>query len=55
LDRFSFSNDGRWLVAELVENEVAHLFSVDLQATPLGPTADFKQLTDIASDSRPSF
>ena len=52
---FSFSNDGRWLVAELVENEFAHFYLVDLQATPLGPGADFKKLTDIPRDRWPSF
>jgi Tol biopolymer transport system component len=54
-DQFSFSKDGRWLAAELIENEKTHLHLVDLQATPLGPTADFKQITTIASDRWPAF
>jgi hypothetical protein len=55
LDNFSFSKDGRWLVAELIDGKTGHLHLVDLQATPLGPSADFKQLTTIDIDYWPAF
>ena len=55
LDNFSFSTDGRWMVAELIDGTTGHLYLADLQATPLGATADLKQLTTIDIDYRPAF
>jgi hypothetical protein len=52
---FTLSTDGRWMVAEIRQGDRADLYAVDLQATPLGPTASFKPLSMSADDYWPAF
>jgi hypothetical protein len=56
LDHFSFSADGRWLVANIEENGKTDIHVADLKATPLTePNFVFTPVTTDGKSAWPTF